>query len=206
MASEYTDNLHLDLYTDNDKPNLRDQYNAAMRKIDTAVTTQNTLIAAATSTAQGADAKADAVDAKADSIAADLDTETTQRQAEDADLAIAINSEASTRAAKDTSLENDILDLSSKFDDLKNKTEIICFGDSFGNAPQSAPCWPQQLSSILDLNLHTYCHGGYGYAREGYLISSEVDEALDDFDTAEKRAKVKYIYLLQVLTTPIMVL
>lgn len=34
MASEYTPNYHLDLYTDNDKPNLRDQYNAAMRKID----------------------------------------------------------------------------------------------------------------------------------------------------------------------------
>lgn len=34
MASEYTTNYNLDLYTDTDKPNLRDQYNGAMRKVD----------------------------------------------------------------------------------------------------------------------------------------------------------------------------
>lgn len=34
MASEYTPNYNLDLYTDNDKPNLRDQYNGAITKID----------------------------------------------------------------------------------------------------------------------------------------------------------------------------
>lgn len=34
MASEYTTNFNLDLYTDTDKPNLRDQYNGAMRKVD----------------------------------------------------------------------------------------------------------------------------------------------------------------------------
>lgn len=35
MANEYTPNYNLDLYTDNDKPNLRDQYNGAITKIDT---------------------------------------------------------------------------------------------------------------------------------------------------------------------------
>lgn len=34
MATEYTSNFNLDLYASADKPNLRDQYNAAMRKID----------------------------------------------------------------------------------------------------------------------------------------------------------------------------
>ena len=34
MASEYTPNYNLDLYTDNDKPNLRDQYNGAITKVD----------------------------------------------------------------------------------------------------------------------------------------------------------------------------
>ena len=34
MASEYTPNYNLDLYSDNDKPNLRDQYNGAITKID----------------------------------------------------------------------------------------------------------------------------------------------------------------------------
>lgn len=35
MASVYTPNYNLDLYASEDKPNLRDQYNAAMGKIDT---------------------------------------------------------------------------------------------------------------------------------------------------------------------------
>lgn len=34
MASEYTPNYNLDLYVSTDKPNLRDQYNAAMGKVD----------------------------------------------------------------------------------------------------------------------------------------------------------------------------
>lgn len=34
MATEYTPNYNLDLYSGDDKPNLRDQYNAAMNKID----------------------------------------------------------------------------------------------------------------------------------------------------------------------------
>lgn len=37
MASAYTNNYNLDLYTGSDKPNLRDQYNAAMNKIDAAL-------------------------------------------------------------------------------------------------------------------------------------------------------------------------
>lgn len=35
MATNYTPNYNLDLYASTDKPNLRDQYNAAMGKIDT---------------------------------------------------------------------------------------------------------------------------------------------------------------------------
>ena len=53
MATEYTPNYNLDLYAGTDKPNLRDQYNAAMGKIDTqmkanadAVTNANANVAA----------------------------------------------------------------------------------------------------------------------------------------------------------------
>lgn len=41
MASEYTPNYNLDLYVSTDKPNLRDQYNGAMGKIDTALLDAN---------------------------------------------------------------------------------------------------------------------------------------------------------------------
>lgn len=53
MTSEYTTNLHLDKYTDTDRPNLRDQYNAAMDKLDDAVhTVQGNLATAQTTVAQ----------------------------------------------------------------------------------------------------------------------------------------------------------
>lgn len=41
MASEYTPNYNLDLYASTDKPNLRDQYNGAMGKIDKALLDAN---------------------------------------------------------------------------------------------------------------------------------------------------------------------
>lgn len=41
MASEYTPNYNLDLYVSTDKPNLRDQYNGAMVKIDKALLDAN---------------------------------------------------------------------------------------------------------------------------------------------------------------------
>lgn len=41
MASQYTPNYNLDLYVSTDKPNLRDQYNGAMGKIDKALLDAN---------------------------------------------------------------------------------------------------------------------------------------------------------------------
>ena len=62
MASEYTKNYSFDLYTDNDKPNLRDQYNGAITKIDkqlhanaTAISDNATAIAAEKTRAEGAE-------------------------------------------------------------------------------------------------------------------------------------------------------
>ena len=60
MASEYTPNYKLDLYTDTDKPNLRDQYNGAMNKIDSQFTTVSNNIVVAIEAANQAKEKADA--------------------------------------------------------------------------------------------------------------------------------------------------
>lgn len=46
MASQYTPNYNLDLYTNEDKPNLRDQYNSAVSKIDTQLKQTNDVISA----------------------------------------------------------------------------------------------------------------------------------------------------------------
>lgn len=55
MASEYTKNYNLDLYTDNDKPNLRDQYNSAIREIDEQLHANATAIADETTRAKAAE-------------------------------------------------------------------------------------------------------------------------------------------------------
>ena len=44
MASEYTPNFNLDLYSNDDKPNLRDQYNSAVRKVDTQLKQTNDVV------------------------------------------------------------------------------------------------------------------------------------------------------------------
>lgn len=64
----YTTNYNLDKYEGSDRPNLRDQYNSAMDKIDAALNSQAIDISAAASVARLADAKAD--DAKADAYTA----------------------------------------------------------------------------------------------------------------------------------------
>ena len=73
MATEYTPYYNLDLYTDSDKPNLRDQYNAAMRKVDTQLHTSNDNITVAIEAANQAKEKAQEAN---DAVAA----ETTARE------------------------------------------------------------------------------------------------------------------------------
>lgn len=74
MASEYTTNFNLDLYTDTDKPNLRDQYNGAMHKIDSQLNTLSNNIVISTEAAdqakEQAKAASDAASANAKSISA----------------------------------------------------------------------------------------------------------------------------------------
>jgi lysophospholipase L1-like esterase len=109
MATEYTPYYNLDLYTDADKPNLRDQYNAAMRKVDTQLHTSNDNITVAIEAANQAKEKAQEAN---DAVAA----ETTAREAADNALETAykaadtvldgkITAEATARTAADSALE-----------------------------------------------------------------------------------------------------
>ena len=74
MANAYTSNYKLDLYTDTDKPNLRDQYNGAMNKIDSQFTTVSNNIVVAIEAANQAKEKADSA---ADSAATNAQSITT---------------------------------------------------------------------------------------------------------------------------------
>ena len=74
MASEYTPNYNLDLYTDNDKPNLRDQYNGAITKIDTQLHEFSNNLVVVTEAANQARDKAGTAQSAADANAMSIST------------------------------------------------------------------------------------------------------------------------------------
>ena len=106
MASEYTPNYNLDLYADNDKPNLRDQYNGAITKIDTQLHEFSNNMVIVTDAANQARDKAataqSAADANAKSISA-LNTTATEID--------------SAYKAADTKLSSDLTDAYKAADD-----------------------------------------------------------------------------------------
>lgn len=74
MATSYTPNYKLDLYTDTDKPNLRDQYNGAMNKIDSQFTTVSNNIVVAIEAANQAKEKAESASDSAETNAQSIAT------------------------------------------------------------------------------------------------------------------------------------
>ena len=106
MASEYTPNYNLDLYTDNDKPNLRDQYNGAITKIDAQLHEFSNNMVIVTDAANQARDKAanaqSAADANAKSISA-LNTTVTETDSayKAADTKLSSDLTAAYKAADD---------------------------------------------------------------------------------------------------------
>lgn len=154
MATEYTPYYNLDLYTDADKPNLRDQYNAAMRKVDTQLHTSNDNIAVAIEAANQAKAAAEAANEavttetearkaadtaletayKAADTALDgkITDEATARTGADNALGTRIDNEATARANADTALNGRI----DALEPLTTKTKyyghrMVVIGDSY---------------------------------------------------------------------------
>ena len=97
MATEYTPNYKLDLYTDTDKPNLRDQYNGAMNKIDSQFGTVSNNIVVAIEAANQAKEKADSAADSAATNAQSIANEVTRAKAAEQDNATKIANEV-TRA------------------------------------------------------------------------------------------------------------
>ena len=128
MASEYTTNFNLDLYTDADKPNLRDQYNSAMRKVDAQllVNTGNTTAAfdLAKSAKDIADKSATSIEANKNAIAknaSDIAANKTAIDKNTSDIAAnktAIDKNTSDIAANKTAIDKNTSDIAA------NKTAI----------------------------------------------------------------------------------
>lgn len=99
MASEYTSHYNLDLYADSDKPNLRDQYNGAMNKVDQQLYKQSVDTTTANNNANNAVSAANA----ASKAAADEATRAKEAEASIKNTADSANSAAAaaSKAAAD---------------------------------------------------------------------------------------------------------
>ncbi len=146
-----------------------EQYRSEVETFDDRITANATAIATEESARQSADT----------SLATSITAEESARQSADTSLATSITAEESARQAADTAMNTRILAL----EDYA-KTEILAFGDSFGNEQGE---WADLLGRKTGLNMHTYCIPGAAWP-----LPSQVANALNDFDTAAKRAKIKY--------------
>ena len=107
MASEYTQNYNFDLYTDNDKPNLRDQYNGAITKIDTQLHEFSNNLVIVTEAANLAKDKANENATKISDNATEIANEVTRAKAAEQDNAteIAIEVTRAKAAEQDNATE-----------------------------------------------------------------------------------------------------
>ena len=106
MASEYTPNYNLDLYTDNDKPNLRDQYNGAITKIDAQLHEFSNNMVIVTDAANQARDKAATAQSAADANAKSI-----------SELNTTVTEVDSAYMAADTKLSSDLTDAYKAADD-----------------------------------------------------------------------------------------
>ena len=112
MASEYTQNYNFDLYTDNDKPNLRDQYNGAITKIDTQLHEFSNNLVIVTEAANLAKDKANANSEAISDNATEIANEVTRAKAAEQDNATKIANEVTRAKASEqanaTAIANEV--------------------------------------------------------------------------------------------------
>ena len=117
--SEYTTNYELDKYSSYDKPNLRDQYNSAMDKIDTALHETHVDVYEAKATAQRAE------QAVAGEVTARTDADTQLQNAIDG-VQTALDNEVLARGNADTQIREDFAAADTALRDFvtQTRTEI----------------------------------------------------------------------------------
>lgn len=108
MATEYTTHYNLDLYTDTDKPNLRDQYNGAMNKIDSQLNTFSNNLVIVTDAANQAKEQAKAASDSASANAQSISTLQSKVSGIDTAYKAADSSITDAYKAADTKLSSDI--------------------------------------------------------------------------------------------------
>ena len=200
MSTDFTPNYNLDKYTATDKPNLRDQYNAAMDKIDLALLSANTNATEAKATTQSF---AGDIAAKADQTDLDALTQTVNGKASQTGLNAlsallpsadfsaqntvkaalnakanntALNNEVTARQNADGNLQTSINNLTSRVSTLENSKYMVVIGDSFSDPSDGsavARMWPKIVADALGLELKNFAKGGSGFCLGGENIFSQ---------------------------------
>ena len=158
MASEYTENYNLDLYVDTDKPNLRDQYNSAVRKIDQQLKTNAVNATTAQNTAN--DAHDIAKQAQAD-VASEKTERTEAIAAESAAREQAITAETTAREqaiAAETTARTEAVTKLTEMGGLSNAKVEIFTDDTAWPADGDVDAWTYFKSIFnkdsLDFNIN----------------------------------------------------
>lgn len=199
-TSEFTAHYHLDKYAATDKPNLRDQYNAAMDKVDDALYTANTNATDAKTTAQQA---SQAVSGKASQADLDALSQTVAGKASQADLttlsallpANQFSAQNTVKAALDAKAsQTNVTNLTTRVTALESKKKMVVIGDSFSDFNDGsavATMWPTLVANALGLELHNYAKGGSGFCVGGAnIFSQQVALAVSQISDKNSVAKV----------------
>lgn len=118
MASEYTSHYNLDKYVAADKPNLRDQYNSAMDKIDAQMYANATGVVTAQATANNADAAIKAEVTRATNAEEELESNLEKQISDTADSITAGYKAADTKLQ--TNVDNEVTRATNAEDELRH--------------------------------------------------------------------------------------
>lgn len=210
----YTPNFNLDLYESTDKPNLRDQYNGAMNKIDGLLVTQQTSINNAVTTANKAlelsDGQKEAVNAldtrmeAAETSLTALGGRVSSTEAGVSENTSAIATEKTTRTQEVSALTTRVSALEKSAGDNAALTDIVVIGDSYGTGFQPSSgalsnSIPTVMAKALGLKLHSFCANAAGYITigdNGKSFSILENDAKTDADSASYTDKVKFVVFI----------
>lgn len=181
MASEYTTHRRYPLYTDQDKPNLRDQYNGAIRMIDEDI--DDALDAsghASDALGAGFDAQhtvrmaLDDTNAKFGSGVSSSNTVTDQfsnlsnllpsnQFSPQNTIAMALGAKATQQQLSDA-----VSTLNARIDNIVSGTKYTAIvGDSWSDSNLPAAVWPSEYANVTHRSLINKAENGAGFVRTG---------------------------------------
>lgn len=194
MASEYTPNRRYPLYTDSDKPNLRDQYNGAIREIDTdmAQSLQDSSVVAAGMGA-GFDAQ-HTVRMAIDDMTQQLAQKASSSQLNTLGGLLPSSSFSSSNTVKHY-IDSGLAALDTRLDTLESKKHLIAIGDSFthtGYGLTDSQMWWYRAARVLGCTPHSYGVNGTGFVQgmsagtdfNSQLSAASSDSSFDNDDVA----------------------